>query len=554
MANDAQKTKDAQKAKDAEARIEAADIKAHANEAFENARKYHQELDDIYKFYMPFRKSTSEQAPERGGPSEGQSRTNEVFDGTGLSAAFNFAGTMQADWMPPFEDFFKLEPGPLIPEGDAKKQLSEELQKITQVVHGVLPRARVTAHEMMLDLFAGTGAMNMAAGEDAEPVRARAVPPSELALEEGPWGDIWHIWWRRNRKFRDLEELWPKGKFSDTLWRAMKEDRSAARRSVTSVTQYTYYDPKEKLWKLRVWSSHDAPEAFIWEEPFRTSRWVIPRFFKVPGETFGRGLAHLGLPFVKTANKTRELALRAAAFAILGIWMRRNDAVFNPDTAIFKPLAMWTVSSTGGPLGPTIQRLPVPQDFDVSSIVMQDERDQIRRVLLDDELPSEQDPVRSATEIAGRLRRYARNRGGTGSRIALELVTPIVRHTVEILEKTGKLPTNISIDQLLTQVTVTAPAAAAQRADKVDRAVSWIQMIVMLFGPQAAMLAAKVEELLPAMGRWLGVDETHIRSKAEAAQLQELMQQMVAAQANAEAQASTPPPDPGQQLVNGGAV
>lgn len=540
--------------KDAAARAEAADIKAHANEAFESARKYHRELDDIYKFYMPFRQSTSEQMPERGGPSEGQSRTNDLFDGTGLSAAFNFAGTMQADWMPPFEDFFKLEPGPLIPEGDEKKRLAEQLQDITKIVHGVLPKARVTAHEMMIDLFAGTGAMHQGAGQDAEPVRSRAVPPSELALEEGPWGEIEHIWWRRKYRLRDLERMWPNGKFSKTVMDAIKADKGAAKRTPTIITQYTAYDPNEKAWKLRVWSDLDKDDNFIWEEPFRTSRWTIPRFFKVPGETFGRGLAHLGLPFVKTANKTRELALRAAAFAILGIWMRRNDAVFNPDTAVFKPLAMWTVASTGGPLGPTIQRLPVPQDFDVSSIVMQDERDQIRRVLLDDELPSEQDPVRSATEIAGRLRRYARNRGGTGSRIALELVTPIVQNTIDILEKSGKLSTNLTIDQLLTQATVTAPAAAAQRADKVERAVNWIQIIVMLFGPQAALLVAKVEELLPNIGRWLGNDETMIRSKTETAELRELLAQIMARMQQAQAQASAPPPNPGQELVNGGAV
>lgn len=540
--------------KDAAARAEAADIKAHANEAFENAKRYHRELDDIYKFYMPFRQSTAEQMPERGGPSEGQSRTNDLFDGTGLSAAFNFAGTMQADWMPPFEDFFKLEPGPLIPEGDEKKRLAEQLQDITKIVHGVLPKARVTAHEMMIDLFAGTGAMHQGVGKDAEPVRSRAVPPSELALEEGPWGEIEHIWWRRKYRLRDLERMWPKGTFSKTVSDAIKADKGAAKRATTLITQYTAYDPEEGQWKLRVWSDLDKDDSFIWQESFRTSRWTIPRFFKVPGETFGRGLAHLGLPFVKTANKTRELALRAAAFAILGIWMRRNDAVFNPDTAVFKPLAMWTVASTGGPLGPTIQRLPVPQDFDVSSIVMQDERDQIRRVLLDDELPSEQDPVRSATEIAGRLRRYARNRGGTGSRIALELVTPIVQNTIDILERSGKLATNLTIDQLLTQATVTAPAAAAQRADKVERAVNWIQIIVMLFGPQAALLVAKVEELLPNIGRWLGNDETMIRSKAETAELRDLLAQIMARMQQAEAQRGAPPPDPGQQLVNGGAI
>ncbi len=501
-------------------------MRADCASAFEKALHYHRELDEIYKYYMPFRQSTVEQSPERGRGSPGQSRTNQLFDGTGLTAAFNFAGTMQADWMPPLEEFFKIQAGPLVPR-DQRKQLNEQLELITEVVHGVLKPVHVTAHEMFLDLFAGTGALNMEAGNSRTPVRGRAVPVTEIAIEDGPWGEVWRVWWKKKYRLQDLKTVWPKATISERLARAIKEDK----RALTEVVQYTYFDPNEDRFRLAVWCCKDEPANAIWQEDLRqVSPWIIPRFFKVPGETFGRGLAHLGLPFVKTANKARELALIAAAFAVMGLWTRRNDGVFNPDTAVFEPSRLWTVGSNGGPLGPTIQRLPVPQDFDVSSIVIGDERDQINKVLLNDELPDLADRVRSPTEIMGRMRRYARTKGGVGVRLSNELVTPVVARAIDILEARGVLPTKLAIDQLLAQIEVTAPAAAAQKVDKVERAVNWISMITGVMGPQAALLVAKVEELWPQCGRWLGVDEKFIRDPREVKELKGMIAQIIASQ------------------------
>lgn len=523
------------------------DERRDAGDAFQRAQLYHGELNEIYRFYMPFRQSTTARAPGVGHNSEGASRTDHLFDGTGLAAAFNFAGTMVADWLPPFQDFFTLEAGAMWLD-DGRDEQNRLLVPATRMVHAVLGKARLTAHEMFLDLFAGTGAMFLSGGTAREPVRAQSVPMNEIALVDGPFGDVWRIYWKKNYKARDLEATWPKGTFSAKLAKTIKDDKNAD----VEIIQATRYDPVADIWVLKVWADKDDVDAVIWTEEFYTCPWITPRFFKVPGESHGRGLAHIGLPFVKTANKVRELSLRAAAFALMGIWARRNDGVFNPDTAVFKPLAMWTVASTGGPLGSTLQRLPVPQDFDVQSIVMSDEREQIKRVLMDDDLPELQDSVRSPTEIAARLRRAAKSKGGAGARISLELVTAMVQRTVEILEKRGMLPSSLKIDQIVTRCTVTAPSAAAQRADKVSHAVDWLQMMIGLFGPQAAMVVAKVDELMPEMGRWMGVEETFIASKQEREQFKQMLAQMASQQQQAEAAAKAPPPAAGsQQYMNG---
>jgi hypothetical protein len=541
-----------------------AELRAETDDAFQRARRYHGELREIYEYFLPFRAPTVQQSATGGSQSDGDQRTDLLFDATGVASATAFAGTMQADWMPLNQPFFSLEAGPVVPEGDGKKLLNEAYQQVTDIAHGVLSSGKThsTVHEMCFDLFAGTGAMYIAAGDDRELIRGRAVPITEIALDEGPYGDVWHIWWRRKWKARDIPVMWPQAKISTRLGKIIKEKP----RDLLTITQYTSYNDNERRWTLKVFAEGDETDAVLWTEHFRVNPWITPRFYKVPGEVFGRGLAHIGLPFVKTANKARELALTAAAFAVMGIFTRRNDGSFNPDTATFAPLSFWQVGSNGGPLGPTLQRLPIPQDFDVSSIIIQDERAQIKSVLMDDDLPDQNDPVRSATEIAGRLRRHSRRYGGVNARLSLEAIVPLVQRVVDILESKNRLPvivngavqkTAITIDQFLTQVRITSPAMASQHADRVEKNVNYLQMISMLLGPQAVQVAARIEDLVPELARWSGVEERHIRSKLEIKEMMQQMQQAAQQQqaaASAPRPAAPPPADPAAQYASQGAL
>ncbi len=529
--------------------------KRSAEKIWQDSSRYRAELNEIYRYFMPWRMPTTERAPQSGGRSEGQPITDVLFDASGMEGAINFAGQVQADWMPHGQPFMALEPGPLVPEGDAKKQLAEDLQKVSNVVNDVVgPVMSTQLNETGFDLFAGTGNMLMLKGDAYQPLRSLSVPTSELGLRNGPYGEIWHHVWKRNWDASDIPVMWPGAKISDTLNRRIKDDPHGP----VEVTQYTFFDPAARMWVHHVSSALDDSDGLLAEDGFRVKPWITPRMFVMPGETFGRGFGHLALPFVKTANKARELALTAAAFAIMGIFTRRSDNVFNPQTAVFQPLAFWNVAYNGGPLGPTIQRLPIPADFDVSSIVQQEEREQIRRVTMNDELPDAEKAVRSATEAAGWMRRYSRRWGGANVRLGTELIGAASARAIDILEDGGLLAaalggrsSNIRIDNLLTKVTVRSPAMTALRADRVEQVVSYLQIVMMLFGPQAAMLAAKVEKLLPQMGRWMGVEEQYLPTETEQKQLLELMARMVAQQQEQASMPKMPTPQPSAPYVNG---
>jgi hypothetical protein len=524
------------------------EAKERTADAWMRKRLYERQLREIFEYIMPYRDATGLHGVTA--TNEGDSRTDKVFDGTAVAASLRFAGRMQRELTPIFQDFFAIEAGPLVPEGDEKKQLTEAFQGVGKIANGVLASGsfHMKSHELFLDLFAGTGAMNIKAGDEYEPVRFQTVPITQIALDEGPDGDVWGVDWKREFRLGHLPTLWPKAEFGSELKRAIQDSP----RNKATIHQNTHFEPSSRRHVLKVWRESGGDNELIWEEDFRTNPWITPRFFVVPGEVYGRGLAHLGLPSCKTTNKARELALLAAAFAVLGLWARRNDGVFNPDTARFEPLAMWQVATTGGPLGPTIQRLDVPHNFDISSFIIEDERQQMKMVMMDDALPPLAGAVRSPTEIVERMQLLNQDIGGVFGRLTLEIVSPLVQRVIDILEGQRRLNTNIRIDQLLTQIRVIAPIAAAQQAARVNAATNWLQLMVMLFGQEAAMLFARVEELAPEMGRWMGVEERFIRSKQESGDMQKLMASAMAAGQQAAALEAAPP-SPAQQIIGGGA-
>ena len=263
----------------------------------------------------------------------------------------------------------------------------------------------------------------------------------------------------------------------------------------------------------------DKGEVAIRTANYRTCPWLVPRYWRVPGETFGRGPIMVALPALKTLNKTQELTLRAAALAILGVYTQIDDGVFNPDTARLTPGALWKVARNGGVLGPSIQKLDVPGRFDVSNIVLADQRQQAQRAMLDEGLPPEAGGVRSALEIAERMKNLAANHIGAYARHVAEIIVPAVRRVIDILDTKRLLDTKLPLDQLLTQVKVTSPMAAALKADMVKRQVEWVQLTGALGGPQAQAMVAKLELMMADIGHDLGIPAKYINTVDEKTQL-----------------------------------
>lgn len=528
-------------------------IRKRASRAIQNLQLWQPRLQDVYDYLMPYRRGAQNRSP--GPPS-----MNKIFDSTPLRGGPRFAGRVQQFLIPPGQPFYKLHAGPMFnQQGAEKKRLNEELEQMTEVGHAALNNSNcpVAIGEMFLDYFAGTGAMLIMEGPDHQPIRCVAVPKWEVALEAGPFGDIIGRHWSRCFKAGDLPDLWPKGNFSDELSQKIKNEEDAD----VTICQSTVWDDEKQRWRLFVFE-HDAAAGagnkddagFIFEEDYRTSPWITPRCFACPGEAEGFGPGMLALPGTKTLNKVREYDLMAAGIALFGVWAYQDDGAFNPSAAKFAPGAFWKVQSnaTNGAFGPSVSKLNIPGDYDLSRMITQDERAQIESAMMDRQLPPVTGSVRSPTELMERLKDSGEELVALLARQHLEIVQPIVMRTNEILARKKVLPANLTIDQITIGLQVVSPIVQAAQAQIAKGMVDAASILAGLGGPDVVSMGIRVQEAAPDLSRMLGVKEKYIPTPEEIQNMIAARQQQAQAVAAAEAAKNAPePPAPDQQIMNG---
>lgn len=496
--------------------------------------------DEAYDFAVPFRRGIRETG-------KGDKRVNRIFDMQATVSAFRGAGRLQQDFCPPGENWLHLEPGPLVTNKRERDKLTKTLATFSEVAGSLFQTGQwdMACHEMCLDLQIGTGAMLM---EDAPKNAAGAlamfssVPAEEVRLECGLFGDIIGRYWCRKVKGRHIKAAWPKATLSDKLAKKVEEKPDEE----LEIHQDTTFDYETGIWTLHCY--HDSDEAAFWTREYKTSPWLTPRYFRVPGETWGRGNLLLAMPAIKTLNKAQELTLKAAAITMLGIYTATDDGVFNPAAAVVAPGQFWKVRSNGGVQGPSVQRLPEPR-LDLSNIVLNELRLGVQTALMDQSLPPDGAAVRSATEILERMKRLAADHQGAAGRLVHEIIVPAGQRALEICFDAKVIPQSISIDQLLIKTRITSPFATARYAARAQAGVQWIELAMGIAGPYSDLVVNKVDALLD-IGRGLGVPERWIPTEDDRKRITDQVRELVARAIAAAETAGQPQPAPAAPPAN----
>ena len=470
-------------------------------------------LDDIYRYILPFRKSTKDSG-------RGEQRVDQVFDSTAIDSAFRFAGKVQQDLWPAGQENFQLDPGPIVIDPVQRDQLARQLEPVTAVTQAFFEDGEwdMAFHEMAIDLVAGTGAILMNSTSDPsklwEPI---SVPTDQLLLESGQNNSVSGIFWERKMALRVLFDTWPDGKFSQTLKDELKQNSEKE----VEVCCDTVHLRSKNRWLMAVYVKGRDDDDYVFEQESRTCPWLTPRYFRLAGETWGRGVGHLALPEVKTTNTSKRLTLQAAAIAMLGIYTAVDDGVFNPDLSPIEPGVFWKVSRNGGTLGPSVNRFPDPR-IDLSNLVLKEMQMQVKATMMDQALPPEAAAVRSATEILERVKRLASDHIGAYGRMVKEVVVPAVKRVIELAYNKQLIGNEIEIDQLLYRVRVKSPIAMSREAQRIERVIQWLELVLMI-GSQMAQMGdativrdvAKVKTQLAEIGKAMGIPMDHIVSLEE---------------------------------------
>lgn len=523
------------------ARLAVKDVKSRADKAWARKRGWNPLLREAYEFSQP-QTNPYHNAPEGATTKttqEGQSKTNRVFDGTLINSTTKLANRLQSELCPPFQNWAKMVPGPFV-AANLKDQAGRELEPITAALFAAIQLSNfdTAINEWFLELVtAGTACMMVQEGNDEKPVIYRTINQSQIALAEGPWGEVWEV----HRKFTLrgvlIKPTWKNAKISASLKKAIEDKPDEE----FYITEATYYDDDAKVWYYDVCvNGAGVEDERIVETEYDESPWVIARWLKACGEVQGRSPVMMALADAKTLNKLKELVLKNGSLAVSGVWMARDDGVINPNQIRIFPGAVIRVKATGGTAGPSLARLDVGGKLDMAQLVAQDLTMAIKAALFDKGLPDEAGPVRSVTEILQRLKELQQDLGAPFGRVTMEGLVPILQKTLYHLSKKGVVPTvkgqTLKLNSGYIQVQFQSPLAQQQNLSEVENAVKWMQLC-QSFGQEAFALGVKVEDAPSYFGRRMGVASELMRTTDERSKLQQmvgvLVKQQMAAQTGA---------------------
>lgn len=366
---------------------------------------------------------------------------------------------------------------------------------------------------MGFDLWISTGIMTVQKGRNiARPVSYTAIPQHQVALEDGPDGDVGPKFRKFSVPCGMIKATWADAKLTSEIEKLIGEDPTKTVELIEAT--YTDYDDDEKVYYCVIACAGEKAE--IVKRTLRMDRYVVGRLSRSPNEVNGRGPVLDALPDIKTANKLVELVLKNASMAISGPWTVVDDGVVNADNVIIGPNRMIPVArNPGHTAGPSIAPLERAGSFDVAYMEYERLKTEIIDALLANDIPDYSGSPKTAAEILQRVRRYVEDTGAFYGRVNREITIPIVQNTLDIMHHDWQMIDKIVVDGNFVNLEITSPLALQQAAREVEAVVQGIELSKTLFGPEQTALVFKVEEVIPWIARKLNIPEKLIRSQGE---------------------------------------
>ena len=510
-------------------KLKAEDVLKRHDMALRKKDDFRDLYEDAYEFALPQRNLYDGYWEGRVG---GAKKMNRVFDSTAINSVQRFANRLQSGIFPPQRKWCRLEPGSDIPT-ERMTEAQAALDVYNEKLFAVLKQSNfdIAMGEFLLDLSVGTAVMMVQPGDDISPINFIPVPQYLVAFEEGANGQVDNVYRRMRIKGEAIQKQWPDANISPELARKIKDKPTED----IELIEATILDLKRGDFGYYV--IHKDSKTEVVYRRMKTSPWVVSRYMKVAGEIYGRGPVITALPDIKTLNKTLELLLKNASLAIAGVYTAADDGVLNPNTIKIVPGAIIPVARNGGPQGESLRPLPRAGDFNVSQIIINDLRANIKRVLLDESLPPDNMSARSATEVVERMKELSQNLGSAFGRLINETMIPLVSKILQVMDDRGIIDLPLRVNGLEVKVSAVAPLAMAQNMEEVNNILQFAQ-IAQELGPEGQM-ALKTGEMLDYIAEKLSVPQRIRTSREERAAMQEQAAQM-AEQAAMMAQGAAP--------------
>lgn len=320
-----------------------------------------------------------------------------LTDSTAITSVNDAVKSMHNSIYPPFRQWIALVAETPVPDGEQsrfEKWLEEAEKKMSLAVE--LSNFHTEIDETLTDAMICEGALLLHEGPDENPFIFEAVPWdrffSKMSFDKRPETNFF----LRSASFNEIKYRWPKATGLDILGKPGSND-------LFEIVEATIYDDLRDKYRYEVWLK-DKNVCIYKEDDLDSSPWNIYRMGKQMYSEVGYGPVRDVLPDIKTLDKTQEMVLKNAAFAISGLWQADDDGVINPRTIKIVPGGI--IPKSAGSKG--LQPLETNRNFDVSQIIIADKSDKITKAIQGDKLPDASDGVRTAYEYSTRKEQAAK--------------------------------------------------------------------------------------------------------------------------------------------------
>ncbi|MBI9078480.1 MAG: head-tail connector protein [Pseudodesulfovibrio sp.] len=227
---------------------------------------------------------------------------------------------------------------------------------------------------------------------------------------------------------------------------------------------------------LETRASHILEESGYLELPY-----MVPRWAKAAGETYGRGPGQTALSDTRVLNAMGRTALMAAEKMSDPPLMVPDDGFLGPVRSGPGGLSYYRGGSTD-----RIEALPIRVDLRATEDMMTQRRESIRRIFLGDQL-SQEGPAVTATEAVIRQSEKMRVLGPVLGRLQTELLSPLIKRVFRIMLRAGALPgfpQGLEPEDL--EVRYTSPVARAQKQYEAQGLAQTMEYLAPLVGSSDA--------------------------------------------------------------------
>ena len=488
-------------------------------------------FEECYEYALPQRESFYTESP-------GRRRTDRIFDETAVVGVQEFASRLQAGIVPNYTRWADFTAGSEVPL-EEKREVNTTLDQVTEYVFEILQNSNFSQeiHESFLDIALGTGVLLVEEGDAVAPIKFKAVPLPQVCMTSGHDDRVDHIFRRRMIRMKELAVAYPNAEINEKM--AMDMQKNADKEcEIIEVVYRNYYNLKEEEYHFCAISKEY--ELKLYQETYKglgSNPFIVYRWSKCAGETYGRGPLMNALPAIKTSNLTMELILENAQMSISGMYQVEDDGVVNVDNIALIPGTIIPKAPGSEGLTP----VGTAGNFNISDLVLRDMRTNIKKALYNDMLgtPNEKTPM-SATEVAERQADLSRQIGAAFGRLQSEMVTPVLQRVVYLLKKQGRIKIP-KVNGREVKVQSSSPLAQAQFQQDVATVDRFLGMIQGRVGPELANIIVDQMAVAKYVANKLGIPEELVRSPEEMQAAAQQMAQMMQQQQAQQPQEESPP-------------